>query len=102
VQAEAGGQHPVVRRRRAAALHVPEHRRPRLLAGARLDLALEQLTDPPSRTCPKASSSASRVAMVPLLGHAPLGDDEDRRVVLLEAALDVAAHLVDVERAAPG
>src|SRR5829696_857338 len=43
VQAEAGGEHPVVRGGGAAALHVTEHDRARLLAGALLDLLREPL-----------------------------------------------------------
>jgi hypothetical protein len=45
VQAEAGGQHPVEGRGRAAALHVAEDGRAGLLAGAALDLPLEPVGD---------------------------------------------------------
>jgi hypothetical protein len=44
-QAQPRGEHPVEGGRRAAALDVAEHRRPRVEAGALADLAFEQLAD---------------------------------------------------------
>ena len=46
VQAEAGGEDTVEGGRGAAALDVAEHGRPRLFAGAALDLALQPVADP--------------------------------------------------------
>jgi hypothetical protein len=50
---------------------VPEHDRAGLLPGPLLHLVGQQLADPPSRTCPKASCSPVAVAIVPSLGVAP-------------------------------
>ncbi len=46
MQAEAGSQPAVVRGRGTAPLDVAEHGRPRLVAGAVLEFALQQLADP--------------------------------------------------------
>src|SRR5690606_13271334 len=97
-QPEAGRHPPVAGGRGAAALHVPEHDRARLLAGALLDLGGDPLADAPE------PDVAEGVALPRLQRHlaalaryGALGDDQDRRVVDLEAALDVLDDLVDVE-----
>jgi hypothetical protein len=97
VQAEAGGEHAVVGRRRAAALDVPEHGRPGLLAGAPLDLVAEQLPDAAQADVAERVELPRTGRHAALLGHRALGDDEDRRELAGEAGLDVLADLVDVE-----
>src|SRR6185437_13319625 len=91
VQAEAGRQHAVERGRRAAALDVAEHGRPRLLSGAPLDLALEPVGD-----AAEADVAEGVETLFLRLGHAAdwlgaLGDDDDRRETGLEAPPDQRA-----------
>ncbi len=54
---------------------------------------------PPRRTWPNASSSWLRSDHLPLERLRTLGDHDDRRVLALEALLDVLGDLVDVELA---
>ena len=97
--AEAGRQHPVERRRRAAALHVAEHHDPRLEPGAVADLAGDHVGD--------AAEAHVAELVVDLLrdleraGHrlGALGDDDDRgEAAALVAAAEALADLLDVER----
>src|SRR4051812_32495944 len=99
LDAEAAPEHAVEGQRRAAALDVAEDRRARLEPRALLDLLLED--DPDAAE----AHMAERVG-APMLGQQPavlgrraLGDDDDReRRAARMAALEVVAHVVDVER----
>ena len=98
VHAEPGGQNPVERGRRAAALDVAEHRAARLLAGPLLDLLGQQLADTAQpdvaeRVEPLAADLASAVGRV-----RALRDHHDRRVPGLEPVLHVGADLLDAVR----
>ena len=82
VQAEAGGQHPVERGRRAAALDVAEHgRRGPPCRCASRSRSASHSPMPPSRTWPNASVLAGRQHLAAASGTRALGDHDDRRVV---------------------
>ena len=70
---EPGGQDPVERRRRAAALHVTEHDRAGLLAGPLLHLVGQELADPAEPDVPEGVQPLGwpTVAFSPPSGVAP-------------------------------
>ena len=69
---EPGGQHPVKRRRRAAALHVAEDRGAGLESGPLLDLLLEPMADPAEPRVPELVALRPLTTLiVPSLGVAP-------------------------------
>src|SRR2546421_164503 len=83
----------------AAALHVAEHRRARLVARSLLDLALEALADAAQALVPEFVDAASGDGLHGALDwRGALGRHHDREVApALVAALDQAADLLDVE-----
>src|SRR5699024_1442814 len=99
VNAQTGGEDTVEGAGGAAALHVAQDHRAGLLAGALLDLLGEGLADAAQTHVAEGVLLAGRQFHLPLLGVGALGDDDDRCVLGLEAALDVLDDLVDVERA---
>src|SRR5437763_201527 len=98
VHAVPGGQHPVERGRRAAALDVAEHRTAGFLAGPLLDLRGQQLADAAQPdVAERVQLPGADLAL--LAGRVrALRDHHDRRVPGLEAVLHVGADLLDAER----
>src|SRR5207237_6024000 len=91
-------EHAVTRRRRAAALDVPEHRHARLVAGALLDLAYERGADASLRQ-PHVAELVDVTAVAGALELEALRDDDDGEVLAaLVPAPDVVARLLDRDR----
>ena len=99
VDAVARGEHTVEGGRRSAALDVAEDVMPRLVSGARLDLASSQAAMPPSRTWPNGVDVAGcgRRAS-PSRGWRPRRRRRSRTPPARVAVAQVLADLVDVER----
>src|SRR5215471_21364055 len=99
VDPEPRRQHPVECRWGAAALDVPEHRGPRLLAGALLDLVGEDLPDPTEADMAERVEPLVRQGQVVfLLRPRALGDHDQRRVAVLEPVFHVRADPLHAER----
>ena len=88
VHAEAGGQHTVEGRRRAAALHVPEHGDPHFLVDPLLDLEPELLRDAGEPLVPELVDAALAQLHRALGGLGAFGHHADEvRIAAHEALL---------------
>ena len=99
LQAEPGGEHAVERGRRAAALDVA--RAPTARASLPVRASMPDASQSPMPDEPHVAERVERLVLgdeVAVRGQRALGHDDDRRVVRLEAGLDPADDLVEVER----
>src|ERR1035438_1041278 len=79
-QPEPARQHPVKRRRRAAALDVAKHCGPGLITESLLDLPLEALADPAEPRMPELVDLARHDLHRARLRRRALGDHDDREI----------------------